>query len=200
MAHKQILALYDFDGTITNNDTFIDIIRHTFSFRAFMCGFLLHLPEIIAFKLKLYPNWKAKEKIFNHFFGGMHIDDFNKICQSYFEFRHESILRKDAIESIKKHQNAGNRVAIVSASIKNWIQPFADYLGIENIISTTAEISNDKLTGKFSNKNCHGTEKVEKSKIAFPDRDKYTIYAYGDSSGDKPMLAYANKAFYRTFE
>jgi len=34
----------------------------------------------------------------------------------------------------------------------------------------------------------------------YPNRKEYTLYAYGDSSGDKAMLKMADFSFYRRFE
>lgn len=200
MEQRQILATYDFDGTITNCDTFIDFIQHTFGFRKLMIGLLLNSAFIIAFKLKLYPNWKAKERVFSHFFKNVDIVAFDECCERYFHRRYKKIFNEEAVLSIKKHLESKHKVVIISASINNWILPFAKYLGIENVIATTAEVNNGILTGKFSSANCYGKEKVRRLQCEFPDRNNFEIYAYGDSQGDQPMLDYADNAFFRSFE
>ncbi len=51
--------------------------------------------------------------------------------------------------------------------------------------------------------NCHGEQKVVRLKAWLAGRfgadaaDKLTLYAYGDTSGDKPMLRMAQHAWYR---
>jgi len=47
--------------------------------------------------------------------------------------------------------------------------------------------------------NCNGKEKVSRIKEAFNLADFETVYAYGDSSGDKEMLAIATHAHFRPF-
>ena len=48
-------------------------------------------------------------------------------------------------------------------------------------------------------KNCHGQEKVNRIKAKIKLEHYKTIYAFGVSSGDKQMLAIANKTFYQFF-
>lgn len=64
---KKNIAVFDFDGTITNKDTLLYFILFTKGYWAFMVGFLLYSPLLIAFKLRLYPNWKVKQALFSYF-------------------------------------------------------------------------------------------------------------------------------------
>ena len=50
--------------------------------------------------------------------------------------------------------------------------------------------------GTFSTANCYGQEKVNRFLAEFPDRSEYVLYAYGDSAGDKELLALSD---YPTF-
>ena len=54
-------------------------------------------------------------------------------------------------------------------------------------------------TGKFLTMNCYGQEKVKRIERAFPLRDTYELIVYGDSQGDKEMLAYADHGYYKPF-
>ena len=70
--------------------------------------------------------------------------------------------------------------------------------GIE-LIATKLEFKAGKLTGKFATNNCYGAEKSHRIKELF-DLELYDyIYAYGDSRGDKEMLALADESFYKPF-
>ena len=55
------LALFDFDGTITTKDSFVEFIKFKHGFLGFAVGFLLMSPVILLYKTKLIPNWKAKQ-------------------------------------------------------------------------------------------------------------------------------------------
>jgi len=194
------IAVFDFDGTITTKDTFLEFVRYAVGNLSFLMGFFRFLPQLTAYKLHLYPNWKVKEKLFSHFFLGMSLKEFNTLCEIFFQSKGKSILREDAIRTIQKHLNQGDTVSIVSASISNWIRPFGKFLGVQDIIGT--EISTDSsgnLTGNFLTCNCYGIEKVKRIKQQYPDYDSYIWIVYGDSIGDKELLDFANEKHYKFF-
>lgn len=194
------LAVFDFDGTITTKDSFLEFIKFCKGRRDFAIGFLIYSPIIIAYKLKIIPNWKAKQMVFRHFFKGTPVTVFDKWGQD-FSAGIDKMVNPEAHGKIKAHQKAGDTVIIVSASIENWIKPWAEGMGISTVLATQLEIdSNEQITGEFLTKNCFGEEKVNRIMAAFPDRGKYFLEAYGDSNGDKEMLEFADKGWYRRFQ
>ncbi|MDR2511854.1 MAG: haloacid dehalogenase-like hydrolase [Bacteroidales bacterium] len=196
---KQITA-FDFDGTITNKDTFVEFIKFSRGKCRFYMAVLIFLPLLTAMKLKIYPNWKVKQRIFSYFFKGTKQKDFDYLCEKFCN-QSEYLLRKKAIEAINQHIENGDILVIVSASIENWVRFFAQKLNIPIILCTKIEIDvNDCITGYFSTKNCYGQEKVNRFLKEFPDRKSYELTAYGDSKGDKELLNFSNKSHYKTFK
>lgn len=59
--------VFDFDGTLTTCDTFLLFVKYACGFKRFLAGMLLYSPLLVLMKLKLYPNWKAKQRVFSHF-------------------------------------------------------------------------------------------------------------------------------------
>lgn len=57
------LYAFDFDGTLTTADTLLAFIRYACGTWRFIVGFLLHSPLLVLMKLKLYPNYRAKQRI-----------------------------------------------------------------------------------------------------------------------------------------
>ena len=101
---------------------------------------------------------------------------------------------------IKKAIEEGAQVVIISASIDNWVRPFFDEMDNNIIVvGTKIEVFNNHLTGKFITSNCYGAEKVKRLQVLFPQRNAYTLIAFGDSRGDKELLAYADQGFYKPF-
>lgn len=198
MMVKKVYA-FDFDGTLTTKDTLLEFIRFTRGNTAFLFGFLLFSPLLVLMKLKLYPNWKTKQRVFSWFFKGMLIDDFNHLCTE-FALYNKQLLRPKGMKAIKKAIEEDSQVVIISASIDNWVRPFFDEMGNNIIVvGTKIEVSNNYLTGKFITNNCYGVEKVRRLQALFPQRETYTLIAFGDSRGDKELLAYANQGFYKPF-
>ncbi|MVZ60994.1 HAD family hydrolase [Sphingobacterium humi] len=192
------LELFDFDGTLTDKDTFVDIIKFNEGFFKCYIGFLRYAPFLVLMKLNLYSNQKTKEMIFSYFFKGMHHAAFNALCKAYTEDRFPKIIRTKAIDYIK---DSKAQKGIVSASMFPWVKLFAEKLGIDFVLATEVEIDeNGLLTGKFASANCHGEEKVNRINKKLTARDSYAITAFGDSSGDKQMLAYADRGFFNYFK
>ncbi|GHT06630.1 hypothetical protein AGMMS49525_15080 [Bacteroidia bacterium] len=200
MKDKQIVAAFDFDGTITTKDTFVEFIRFAKGTSSFLCGFLLFSPLLIAYKLKLYPNWKVKQHLFSFFFKGMNLHDFEQYCRAFCR-QSMHLIRSQAISSIQKHIEKGDSVVIISASIENWVRPFAECLGISSTLCTQLEIDQEScLTGRFASANCYGAEKVRRLLQLYPHREGYYLVAYGDSKGDKELLNFADEEYYRKFQ
>lgn len=197
-AVKKSIAFFDFDGTITTKDTLLEFIRFSKGNFKFFVGFLLNVPYLVAYKMKIISNQTAKEKILGFFFKNTPVDKFSELCSSFSKNILPKLIRSKALEEIRKLEGQGFLIVVVSASPQNWIQSWAGETGVE-LIASCLEVKEEKLTGKLLGRNCHGEEKVrrisEKHIIANYD----TIYAYGDTSGDLPMLKLATSAFYRPF-
>ena len=191
---KKIYA-FDFDGTLTTKDTLLEFIRFAKGTLAFGLGFLRYTHLLVLMKLGVYPNWKAKQKVFAHFFKGMSIDDFDALCQE-FAASSKHLLRPKGIEAINKAQSEGSEVLIVSASIDNWVQPF--FANVK-VLGTQIEVVDGKLTGRFLTKNCYGQEKVNRILTLHPNRQDYHLTAFGDSRGDKELLAWADESYFKPF-
>lgn len=90
------------------------------------------------------------------------------------------------------------RIIIVSASLENYLKPWCEAEKLE-LLATRLETDNSIYTGKILEKNCNGKEKELRLRN-YLNLDEYvTIIAYGNSNGDKEMLALANQAFYKPF-
>ena len=61
------------------------------------------------------------------------------------------------------------------------------------------EVKDGLITGKIKGINCYGPEKESRIRAAYMLKDFDEILAYGDSEGDREMLALASKKFYRPF-
>ena len=195
MERKRIYV-FDFDGTLTSSDTFLAFIRYVAGTPAFLWGFLLHAPWLVLMLLRLYPNWKAKQRVFSYFFKGMEEVDFDARCHE-FAHTHFRLLRPAGLEYINSLRQQDARVSVVTASVNRWVAPFFDRH--VQVIATEIEVKEGRLTGKFLTPNCYGAEKVRRLRMAVPDVDNCDMVAFGDSRGDREMLTMAKEAHYKPF-
>jgi len=102
----------------------------------------------------------------------------------------EPIVYDEALELIRGHRAAGRKVFIVSASPEEIVAPLAQYLGVDEIIATQAELDeHGRYTGQ-TQRYCYGAEKVV-AMTAVAQRDGIDLgasYGYSDSATDRPML------------
>jgi len=192
------IAFFDFDGTITTKDTMLELIRHQKGNARFYTGFLLNIPVFAALKLKLISNQAAKEKLLKHFFKGTSLSLFQLACDGFIDHKLKRLIRQDAVTEIKKLQDQGFEIVIVSASAENWIKKWSDEMGVK-LIATSLETIGDLVTGKIMGQNCNGEEKAVRIKAAYDLSQFDEIYCYGDSTGDKQMLELGTRAFYKPF-
>lgn len=194
------IVAFDFDGTLTRRDTLLEFIKHAKGRRAFLWGFLRFSPLLVLMKLRLYPNWQAKQRLFAYFFRGTRLADFNALCQRFFADKGEALLYADAAPVVRRYVEQGAEVVVISASIENWVAPFAASLGITQVLATRVEVNEEGiLTGRFSTANCYGGEKVNRLLARYPNRNTYRLIAFGDSRGDRELLQQADEPHFRYF-
>ena len=61
------IAFFDFDGTITKDDSTAKFIRYFVGDIAFIKGIILLLPMLIAYKLKIVTNNEIKRRLITYF-------------------------------------------------------------------------------------------------------------------------------------
>jgi HAD superfamily hydrolase (TIGR01490 family) len=195
---QQRIAFFDFDGTITTKDTLLEFIKYYKGAARFYLGFLLNSPWLVAYKLKIISNQAGKERILTWFFGNTPQDKFQSRCDSFAAEIIPTLLRSKATQEIALLQQKGFTVVIVSASPEDWLRPWTEKIGVA-LLASRLETKNNKLTGKLVGRNCYGQEKVSRIKENYELSGYSDIQAYGDTSGDKPMLGLATVSFYKPF-
>ncbi|MFV0469940.1 MAG: HAD family hydrolase [Dysgonomonas sp.] len=188
---KRTIAAFDFDGTITTKDTLFDFISFYHGRSKFLWGLFRMSPTLVCFKLGFITNEKAKQRLFSYFFRGKDITEFNDFCRLYAK-RIDDLCYQSSLNQLMVHNDRNDEIILISASIENWIVPWASAHSIKRVLATQIEIENGLITGRFSSKNCYGAEKVNRLKEIYPNKEEYTLYAYGDSRGDKELLDFAD--------
>ncbi len=193
------IAFFDFDGTISTKDSLVEFIKYAVGKYRYYYGLLKLSPVLVLYTLKLIPNNIAKEKLLSNYFKDWATEDFERLADKYSETELNQIIKSSAVEKIKWHQEQGHKVVVVSASINSWLKKWCDHYQVE-LIATQLEYKKGKLTGRFSTKNCYGIEKVNRINAQFDLAKFEEIYAYGDSAGDKEMLAISTQPHYKLFK
>ena len=81
-------------------------------------------------------------------------------------------------------------------AVANLLASYADGAsGVHGAIPSAGDVR----AYTFATPNCKGAEKVRRILGLFPDRESYRLTAFGDSRGDREMLAMADEAHYKPF-
>ena len=193
-----VLALFDFDGTVTKKDSFLHFLIFSNGFLKLIFMSIPLIPVLIFYKIKLISNHQAKESIFSFFFKGFSQDEFDKCSKNFAENNLNKLINNTAINKIKWHKKRNHKVVLVSASIENYLFYWCLKNEIE-LLGTRVEVIDNFLTGTFQGNNCFGAEKVTRIKNKFDLKKVKKIYAYGDSIGDSEMLELADYKYFKYF-
>ncbi len=100
-------------------------------------------------------------------------------------------LRTDVVERLRWHQREGHTVVLVSASLRYYLAPLAERLRADEVLCTEVEVGADgRLTGRLVGASCRAAEKVARLHARYGP-DVALAWAYGDSPGDRELLAAA---------
>jgi HAD superfamily hydrolase (TIGR01490 family) len=102
----------------------------------------------------------------------------------------EPIIYKEALELIRKHQEEGRRVYIVSSSPEEIVLPLANLLGVDGTLASRVKIDDEgRYTGEMEFY-CFGKYKAEAMRELAAEEgiELADSFAYTDSATDLPML------------
>ena len=196
--NKPVVAAFDFDGTLTRRDTLLPFLRYALGTSAVMRHALILAPTLTAYGLGMLRNDIAKERVLAQTLGGMAIGRLREQAAQFAEHELHGLIRPEAMSRFDWHKKQGHRCIVISASLEFYVKPWAIQAGVDEVLASRLEtLADDRTTGKLLGENCFGAEKVRRLEALLGARSGYTLYAYGDSRGDKELLATADYAFYR---
>lgn len=196
---KKIVAVFDFDGTLTSKHTTLSFLHYTDPFR-FYWIMPISLPILFFYLLNIISIDQLNRWLCHFFFKGKSKEHLQAIGRDFACKKLPAYIRTEAILKLKEHQDHAHPCILATAAYDLYIRAWGEQHGFAEVLCTEiASDENGKLTGKIKGKSCYGPEKVNRIKQVLPVFDAI-IYAYGDSDGDKEMLNFATYSFYRRFD
>ena len=193
-----VVAAFDFDGTLTRRDTMFPFLLHVVGWGAFVRHVSALAPTLAAYVLGAMRNDIAKERVFARFLSGMDSGELQLRATRFAAEKLPGLLRAEAMRRVDWHKRQGHRCVLISASLELYVRPWALSAGFDDVIATRLEtLEQGRVSGNLSGENCFGIEKVRRLEALVGARSGYTLYAYGDSRGDRELLSSADYAYYR---
>lgn len=197
MSQSNVVALFDFDGTITHRDSLLPFLWQLFGPLKLAAYAIIMSPLLLGYLLRIIPNGIAKERLLGRMLGGMEMTQLRAEAQRFATESLPRFVRCESAERIVWHQAQGHRVIIVSASLELYLKPWAEALGVVDVLATRLKEEEGQAASGFAGVNCFGEAKAQRIKEYLGDMTAMEVYAYGDSRGDTQMLAMADHAYYR---
>ena len=184
------VAAFDFDGTITTEDTFRIFLRRITTGRAVVGSLLRRSPQMLVALQGGEARDRAKGLLCQDLLEGLSAEFAESVAADTARVVAGSLIRDDTAARIRWHRAQGHRIIVVSASFDAYVRPVAATLGIDEVVATRWEVDNGSglLTGRLVGRNVGGQAKVDLLRAHLGGQHALE-YAYGNSGGDAAMLA-----------
>jgi len=190
MSGDDVVAVFDFDGTLFDGDSLIPFLRRLVGLPAVALGALRSWRDLARIPRGGDARDAAKAAFLARVLAGVELARATAEADRYAAHL-EQELRTDVLERLRWHRRSGHDVVIISASPDLYLRPLADRLAVPSLLSTRLEVEDGRLTGRLTGANVRGAEKVRRLREWLGTRQPF-IYAYGDSEGDRDLLSDAD--------
>lgn len=170
--------LYDFDGTIYDGDSGIDIML--FAMKKYPRIIIPSFWALFLYIIGVIDKVNFKSRIFSFV---RYVDDIDSFVD---EFWHRN---EHKIKIFWKEKNSHKNDIIISASCDFWLEPIAKKYKVFDLFATKIDLK----TGRVIGNNCHGKEKVELFRNKYPKSIINSMYT--DSKNDYPLIREAKKGY-----
>ena len=194
---RPVVAAFDFDGTLTRSDSVVPFLRLMSGGYPRLIAALGKRPLQLAAAAARRDRDRLKQLATGGVLRGVASTRIETVAREHGQAILERQLRDDTVARLEWHVDAGHVVAIVSASYEAYLRVVGDRLGVTGVIATRLEIGADgRCTGRLIDGNCRGAEKVHRLDAWLAERElarsEIELWAYGDSAGDRELLAVAD--------
>jgi len=204
-AQRKTLVVFDFDGTLTRHDSFVPFLRFAFGNTVFFRRLRQLALPTLKFLLRQHSRDALKAELIRVFLSGTSITWFKREAEDYCASHWDKLMRPKALQAVAAQLESGATVTLCSASPELLLAPFAKRLGV-SLIGTQLEENHrvrlprgGLLTGRVSGSNCRCAAKIARLEAVYGSLEQYHLRAYGDSRGDRELLAAAQEAHWKPF-
>jgi phosphatidylglycerophosphatase C len=194
---RRVVA-FDVDGTLTTRDCVVPFLRRVAGSTTLYRAVLRH-PVRSGRAVAARDRDALKALAAAAVFAGRDSDAVDRLGVEFARTIVGDHLRDETVAALRAHQADGDATVLVSASFETYLRPLAELLDVDDALGARLEVDDrGVLTGELDGANCRGPEKVARLHewlgAHVGGRPAVELVAYGDSSGDRELLADADIA------
>lgn len=190
-APDRVVAAFDFDKTVSTRDNVVPFLRAAVGSRRLAWALARTSPRLVAAALDDHKRNAAKAALVHRTLTGYDAARLDEIATAFADDVVDRHLRPDVVTRVEWHRRQGHELVLVSASLAPYLDVIGARLGFDAVIATELAVNDGRLTGELAGANVRGAEKVERLDAWLGDRPAF-VWAYGDSAGDRELLARAD--------
>ena len=184
------IAAFDFDGTLVPGDSLPRYLTRLIGRRRFAAVLSASGPAMLA-GYRLAGRDGAKAALLLRAVAGIEAERAVEVGESFAAVLAGEI-RASMAGRVAWHRDQGHNLVLVSASLGLYLQPFGRLTGFDEVIATALEVDpGGRLTGRILGANVRAEQKAVLLRELVGD-EPAILWAYGDSRGDREMLAMAD--------
>ena len=184
------VAAFDFDGTFVRGDSFPRFLAFVLGRRRFAAVLARSAPAMVAGYRRAGRDG-AKAALIARALTGLPADQVAAKGEAFAQTLLVRV-RPAMAERMRWHADERHERILVSASLELYLQPLGRLCHFDDVIATRLEVGSDGLlTGRIHGANVRAGEKALRLAEAIGTATA-TVWAYGDSAGDRQMLEMAD--------
>ncbi len=184
------VAAFDFDGTLVRGDSLPRFLARLLGRCRFTAVLVRSGPSMLRGYVRSGRDG-SKSALLAKAVAGLPVEQAAATGEAFARVLAERV-RPDMARSLAWHQNRDHERILVSASLAIYLEPFGRLSGFDQVIATRLEVGEDgRLTGRIEGPNVRAAQKALRLTHAIGP-DPVEMWAYGDSAGDREMLAMAD--------
>lgn len=188
------IALFDFDGTITNADMYSKFLHFSATKKRAILAKVLLSPFFIPYKMGLLSAPKMRSIASFIAFAGRVEEDVVAVGEKYATKVIPDFLREEALTRLHWHKSNGDQIVIVSASLDIYLRYWCAKNGY-SLICSELKVQRGRFSGRYVNDDCSNANKSKRIRSEFDLKQYDKVYAYGDTKEDLAMLGLADEAY-----
>ena len=197
-----VVAAFDLDGTLTRRDTLKPFLVRAFGWPRVAWTFLRLAPWALRVAAGRARVDDFKVRAIRRLFAGADPERLRAVGRAHARAI-QARLRPAALARIEWHRAQGHRLVLASAAVDLYVEPLATALAFDHVVCTrlalVAGAAGERYDGTLAGEDCTGAGKVRLIEAVLGPISQFELHAYGDSAGDRELLAAARHPHWRPF-